>query len=226
MIFPLCTSGSRLVARIWKQYPSRSLYLLAMPSKRNRQPQLLLSISQLDTRRIFAGDTLEYRVRSMSYSCADRSRNASYAVSNLSWSEATDEASKTVHSESVEELSDTPDEPLSAPDPLSSPPSMTTSAPVFSAVALRSTGIRLGVSANLFASNRLIWISWRRESQSLTCRSPPGTLWAEAEGVEEVLNSPKPAWLKAVSVQDSGTSTNVDSKGKNQVRLHVGWSPL
>ena len=44
-------------------------------------------------------------------------RNASYAVSNLSWSEATDEASKMVHSESVEELSDTPDQPLSAPDP-------------------------------------------------------------------------------------------------------------
>ena len=50
---------------------------------------------------------LEYRVRSMSYSPSARSRKASYAVSNLSWSEATDEASKLVHSESVEELSDT-----------------------------------------------------------------------------------------------------------------------
>ena len=70
--------------------------------------------------------------------------------------EATDEASKMVHSESVEELSDTPDQPLSAPDPLSSPASMTTSAPLFSAVALRSVGIRLGVSVNLFSSNCLI----------------------------------------------------------------------
>ena len=29
----------------------------------------------------------------------------------------------------------------------------------------------------------------RRKSQSLTCRCPPGTLWAKAEGIEEVLNS-------------------------------------
>ena len=56
----------------------------------------------------------------MLYSPSARSRKASYAVSNLSWSEATDEASKMVHSESVEELSDTPDQPLSASDPLSS----------------------------------------------------------------------------------------------------------
>ena len=143
--------------------------LLAKPSKGDSQPrqwpivrqmyqftQLFLSINQLDTRRILAGAPLEYRVVSMSYSPADRSRNASYAVSNLSWSEATDEASKMVHSESVEELSDTPDQPLSAPDPLSAPPSMTTSAPLCLAVALRSAGIRLGVSVNLFSSNCLI----------------------------------------------------------------------
>ena len=173
IIFPLCASGSRLVARTWKQYPPRSLSicLLSPPrgivSRANGQlrgkctnsrnfscPSISLTpgASSLVT-------PLEYRVVSMSYSPADRSRNASYAVSNLSWSEATDQASKMVHSESVEELSDTPDQPLSAPDPLSAPASMTTSAPLCLAVALRSAGIRLGVSVNLFSSNCLICVS-------------------------------------------------------------------
>ena len=49
-----------------------------------------------------------------------------------------------VHSELVEELSDTPDQPLAALDPLCSPASMTASALLFDAVALRSTGMRLG----------------------------------------------------------------------------------
>ena len=106
---------------------------IIFPFKWDRQPsqwpiarqvyqftQLRLSITQLDSRRIVASDT-PCTLVSMSYRPSDRSRNASYAASNLSWSEATDEASKMVHSESVEELSDTPDQPLSSPDPLSSP---------------------------------------------------------------------------------------------------------
>ena len=93
---------------------------------------------------------LEYRVRSMLYSPSARSRKASYAVSNLSWSEATDEASKLVHSESVEELSDTPDQPLSASDPLSSLATIARSTLLLSAEAFLSTGMRLGVSENLF----------------------------------------------------------------------------
>ena len=117
--------------------------------------QLFLSISQLDTRRILAGDTpgIPRGVNVIQ----PRSLGTPHMLcQNLSWSEATDEVSKMVHSESVEELLDTPDQPLSAPDPLSSPASMTTSAPLFSAVALRSVGIRLGVSVNLFSSNWLI----------------------------------------------------------------------
>ena len=95
--------------------------LLAKPSKCDRQPsqwpiarqvyqfaQLRLSINQLDSRRIVASDTLAHCLVSMSYRPSDKSRNASYAASNLFWSEATDEASKMVPSESVKELPNNP----------------------------------------------------------------------------------------------------------------------
>ena len=125
--FPLCGSGSRLVANIWKQYPSksRSICLLSPASgivslangqvrgKCTNSCSFSCPFSNWTPDASSLVTPLEYRVRSMSYSPSARLRKASYAVSNLSWSEATDEASKLVHSESVEELSDTPDQPLS-----------------------------------------------------------------------------------------------------------------
>ena len=56
----------------------------------------------------------------------------------------------------IDELSETPDHPLSAPDPLSSSSFMLTSALSFPAIAHRSTGMHLGVSVNLLPSEWLI----------------------------------------------------------------------
>ena len=96
-----------------------------------------------------------------------------------------------VHSESLKELSDTPDHPLSA-HPFSSPASMTTSAPLFSAVALRSAGIRLGEREFVFLQlldMSILRNMARRNTQSLTCCCSPGSLWVQAEGIKKVLNS-------------------------------------
>ena len=171
--FPLCGSGSRLVANIWKQYPSksRSICLLSpasgIVSRANGQVRgkctnscsFSCPFSNWTPGASSLVTPLEYRVRSMLYSPSARSRKASYAVSNLSWSEATDEASKLVHSESVEELSGTPDQPLSASDPLSSLATMSRSTLLLSADAFLSTGMRLGVSENLFPCKCSRWVS-------------------------------------------------------------------
>ena len=79
---------------------------------------------------------------------------------NLSWAEVTDEAFKLVHSESMEELSDTPDQPLSA--------TMSRSTLLLSAQAFLSTGMRLGVSENLFTRECSRWVS------SATWQEMPG----------------------------------------------------
>ena len=98
-----------------------------------------------------------------------------------------------VHSESVEELSDTPDHPLSASDPLSSPATITTSTPLLSAVAppfswYTPWGKREFVFCQLLEIGVLCNLA-RRNTQRLTCCCSPRSLWAEAESIEEVLNS-------------------------------------
>ena len=64
-----------------------------------------------------------------------------------------------MHSESVEELSDIPDQPLSASDPLSSLATIARSTLLLSAEAFLSTGMRLGVSENLFTGKCSRWVS-------------------------------------------------------------------
>ena len=79
---------------------------------------------------------------------------------------------------------------------LCSPASMTTSALLFDAVALRSTGIRLRVSVNLLSSNFVMWVS--------------SAIWQE--GI------PK-AWIAAARLRDSSLS-HLDYGSRS---YDIGW---
>ena len=83
--------------------------------------QLLPSFQQRNTSRILTGDTsgVPSEVNVVQAICQVTKSIIGCVKIYPGGSEATHEASTSVHSESVEELSDTPDHPLSASDTLS-----------------------------------------------------------------------------------------------------------